>query len=492
MDESVSILKQTYSPSKNFSYRLPYQQLHMMWDIFNTLDDSHSGYIAKEDLGTALRAAGLIVSNGEIEDLIYENGLEEAKEISMDLYFIFVARYHRDQTIVDGKLVDGTYLQLPKLGKVMVLRVEDYEGDSKDPSSLRFNCVVIVEEGIGQRFKSEETAPAKVDIPWAQAKFSYSIQNWIRHHHDKNMHQLIAKFEYQEEELGNKTLKGAFLGMYTDITASSSEKKKIYEKNSFGKKRVDLFTGKPIVTRHQQFVAPDEIIRKKLCNVRSSEALSDAEYDKFCSALPTGEEVYVRDNTGAPSFSKDMEGVYDAVMQNFRSFMLAEDGDLDDIHDSMKEKERDSEGDAGQPGSPDDGIGMGGRSELSLSNQIIKMEAGLEKGVMTGLQAGLDGMGVGINIFNDKSGSGTGSDLSVFKDGADVASITDGASDDEVSSSDGEEVYDFGDGSDTSDILDDLIDGPKKNKNGGVYKNLLHDRSKDISKLVVKTDDGFS
>ena len=211
----------------------------MMWHIFNTLDDSHSGYIAKEDLGTAC-VLRLIVSNGEIEDLIYENGLEEAKEISMDLYFIFVARYHRDQTIVDGA-GDGTYLQLPKLGKVRVLRVEDYEGDFKDPSSLRFKCVVIVEEGIGQRFKSEENAPAMVDIPWAQAKFSYSIQNWIRHHHDKDMHQLIAKFEYQEEELGNKALKGAFLGLYTDITASSSEKKKIYEKNSFGKKKVDPY-----------------------------------------------------------------------------------------------------------------------------------------------------------------------------------------------------------------------------------------------------------
>ena len=45
-----------------------------------------------------------------------------------------------------------------------------------------------------------------------------------------------------------------------------------------------------------------------------------------------------------------MEGVYDAVMQNFRSFMLAEDGDLDDIHDFMKEKERDSEG---APASPE-------------------------------------------------------------------------------------------------------------------------------------------
>ena len=88
MDDTTTILEKSYHPSKNFSYRLPYKVLHMMWDIFNTLDEEHTGFIKKEYLSTALRAAGLIISNSQIEDIIYENKLEDAKEISMDLYFI--------------------------------------------------------------------------------------------------------------------------------------------------------------------------------------------------------------------------------------------------------------------------------------------------------------------------------------------------------------------------------------------------------------------
>ena len=281
---------------------------------------------------------------------------------------------------------------------------------------------------------------------------------------------------------GNKALKGAFLGLYTDITASSSEKKKIYEKNSFGKKKVDLLTGKPIVTRHQQFVAPDEIIRKKLCNVRSSEALSDAEYDKFCSALPTGEEVYVRDNTGGPSFSKDMEGVYDAVMQNFRSFMLAEDGDLDDIHDFMKEKEGDSEGGASQPGSPDDGIEMGGRSELSLSNQSSRWRRGRREDDRFAGRPQRHGSR-SKHLQRQERFRHRQRPIGIRRGGC--SEYHRRRVDDDFSSSTGRR-YDFGDGSETPDILNDTLDGPKKNKRRGVQESAAQ-QVEGYLQVVVKT-----
>ena len=159
----------------------------MMWDIFNTLDEEHTGFIKKEYLSTALRAAGLIISNSQIEDIIYENKLEDAKEISMDLYFILVARYYRDQSMIDGELVDGTYINLPRLGKVRVLNVDASYGDPEDPSSMGFSCQVLVEK-IDKHRKSENRRTQSVDIPWAQARYSHTIQEHIRHHSDQNMH----------------------------------------------------------------------------------------------------------------------------------------------------------------------------------------------------------------------------------------------------------------------------------------------------------------
>lgn len=503
MDDSMTILKKTYQPSKNYSYRLPYQNLHMMWDIFNTLDDSHSGFIAKEDLGTALRAAGLIISNGQIEDLIYENSLEEAKEISMDMYFILVARYHRDQTISDGKLVDGTFLYLPKVGKVRVVKVERCEGDPSEPNSMIFGCKIVVEEASGRRMEDRQQGGQVIEIPWVHAKYSRRIQEWIRHHDNKEFLQLIPHFEYQEDEMGNKAVKGAFLGMYTDITAGAGEKKKIYEKSSFGKIKMDPLTGKPVVKRHQQFVAPDDIIRKKLCDVRSAEALSDAEYDKFMSALPTGEDIYVRENPDGPSFSKDMEGVFDAVMETYHAFLLDEDEDLNgsDADDDVgMEHERDSEMESPSRTRSDPPIPSS--TELSLSMRLKDLEKGVEKGVMSaiettekGLQAGLDGMGVGVDIFRSKSGSVSDSDLSDFKNqGSEIASITDGGDESSSTSENpssamdsayGEEREEHGDRDDVMDILD----SSRKEKRD-VYKNLLHDRSRAINKLVVRAD-GF-
>ena len=112
-------------------------------DILATLDEELVGPIKKSDLPVALRAAGMMIDDENMKDILYEYGLEEEERVTMDTYFIIVAKYKRDQTFLHGKLLDGTVLELPRLGPVKISEIFDHSGNPFDPPSMLFVCAVV-------------------------------------------------------------------------------------------------------------------------------------------------------------------------------------------------------------------------------------------------------------------------------------------------------------------------------------------------------------
>ena len=45
-----------------------------------------------------------MIDDENMKDILYEYGLEEEERVTMDTYFIIVAKYKRDQTFLHGKL----------------------------------------------------------------------------------------------------------------------------------------------------------------------------------------------------------------------------------------------------------------------------------------------------------------------------------------------------------------------------------------------------
>jgi hypothetical protein len=493
----TSILKRSFVPSKNFSFRLSYKHLHVMWNIFNTLDEGHSGFIAKDDLGTALRAAGLLISNSQIEDLKYENNMDDIEEVSMETYFILVARYFRDQSMLDGRPLDGTLVEVPVRGFVRVDRVLSYEGFIDTPSTLVFTCEFSATSPTsGVLKKSQES----IDISWKFARFSVVIQDWIRTHPDTDMHDLIKDFGNQADESVQKIAQGAFRGVYTDISDTTTEKKKIYATDAYGGVKKDPQTGQSVVKRHQQFVVPDEILKKKLTSPNVAEALTDAEYEKFMSRLPTGHDVFVRESVNSSRNSMDMEGVYEAVTAAYTRFAAGEDSkeeqadDIDGVGDNAA---------AAADTTLSGGIrGLGNMLNKAGGNVAGAAVHGVQDGLLgviketgRGLQAGLDTVGMEVDIDalgilkDDDSNDFISPDSMdpAFRADNDVPSVSDGAtrssSSSDNSSSTGEDfdddALDLGDGG--GDILNNLQSTSK-----GRTMSLLQDPKKGLASAAAK------
>ena len=189
-----------------------------------------------------------------------------------------------------------------------------------------------------------------------------------------------------------------------------------------------------VIRRSQQFIVPDDILKKKLCNSNMGESLSDAEYDEFMALLPLGDDIYVREFQDGPSTSKDMEGVLEEVIKTCKSFAQdGVDGDDDGNYDE------DSDDDAKGTENKDTLEGflrhlgeneLVSEAERALEGVEEEMERDLRDakqrvfksfvGAGKGLQAGLDAVGLQVDIdalgiLNDKiEGSDMGSADSDF------------------------------------------------------------------------------
>ena len=100
-------LKKTnkFVPSKNYNFRCSEAQIKLFKRIFDLYDDDHDGKIDPKFLGLALRAAGAIVTNSQVEKILTGHDPQKLN-IPIDLsdYFVFIARILRDQDNVKSML----------------------------------------------------------------------------------------------------------------------------------------------------------------------------------------------------------------------------------------------------------------------------------------------------------------------------------------------------------------------------------------------------
>lgn len=483
-----------FTPSKNWDYRLPYRELLHLRDIHETLDEELVGTIKKSDLPVALRAAGMMIDDENMKDILYEYGLEEEERVTMDTYFIIVAKYKRDQTFLHGKLLDGTVLELPRLGPVKISEIFDHSGNPFDPPSMLFVCAVVRQTHTQYQDLEESM---EYNMPWEFARLSFKVKEYLQERvnvpmsdDDINLAALFPLMSTPWEEKAKKTLRGAFLGIYTDVNPSSNLKR-LYEYDSSGNKVKNPAYVKPdeddpeyeekknkeyITKRIQQFIVPDDILRKKLCNPHVGQPLSDVEYEEFLALLPHDDEIFVREHQDAPSNSKDMEGVLDTVTQICRNFAFGEDGNPDGDDSDDGEDEGGNEG--GLLGHFGNEVGREGLNFLRGTKQglaDVEHEMGRDlqeagKTAMKGfvgagnaLQAGLNSAGLQVNIdalgiLNEKKrqeASDMGSEDSEFVDSHNskdseslsVLEADEFSSTGEISTNDESltSVYDFGD-----------------------------------------------
>lgn len=86
-----------FKPSANFNYRLSKKQIFKMKQIFDVYDDDCDGIIDIEHLGVAMRAAGMLISDSDIEltkKQLVEQGV--IGKIEMSQFFLLMARKFRD------------------------------------------------------------------------------------------------------------------------------------------------------------------------------------------------------------------------------------------------------------------------------------------------------------------------------------------------------------------------------------------------------------
>ncbi len=428
--------------SKNWDYRLPYRELVHLRDIHEALDEDFFGTIKKDDLAVALRAAGMMISNEKLKDIIYEFGLEEEERVTMEKFFIIVANYKRDQTLMHGDLLDGTVLELPRVGVVKIDEVYDHSGNPFDPPSMLFMCRVIKQD-TGQFQAVDKTTEYRVS--WEFARVSLKVREYLHKivdsglsRSDRDLAALLPHLSTPSEEKAQKALRGAFLGVYTDVNPPSNLKK-IYALDNSGKKIKNPDYVEPdeddpnysekkskefLIRRIQQFIVPDEILKKKLCNSNMGEPLTDAEYDEFISLLPPDDEICVREHPDGPSTSKDMEGVLSEVNSIYRNFAYSgeEVNDIDNDDDDDDDDDRNGRDFFGESKKAlartregFEGIEEEVEQDLrKAGHEVFKGFVGAGKS----LQAGLDAVGLEVDI--DALGI-----LDDRKEGSDMGSAAD-------------------------------------------------------------------
>jgi len=88
-----------FKPSRNFNFRLSKKQIFKLKQVFDAHDDDYDGVMETKYLGVAMRAAGLLISNKEIEDTIVALELENPAlvgKIELSRFFILMALKFRD------------------------------------------------------------------------------------------------------------------------------------------------------------------------------------------------------------------------------------------------------------------------------------------------------------------------------------------------------------------------------------------------------------
>ena len=97
--------KNKFVSSKNYNFRCSEAQIKLFKRIFDLYDDDHDGKIDPKFLGLALRAAGAIITNKQIDKILSEHDPQKLNiQIDLSDYFVFMARILRDQENITSVL----------------------------------------------------------------------------------------------------------------------------------------------------------------------------------------------------------------------------------------------------------------------------------------------------------------------------------------------------------------------------------------------------
>ena len=131
-----------------------------------------------------------------------------------------------------------------------ISEIFDHSGNPFDPPSMLFVCAVVRQTHTQYQDLEESM---EYNMPWEFARLSLKVKEYLQERvnvpmsdDDINLAALFPLMSTPWEEKAKKTLRGAFLGIYTDVNPPSNLKR-LYEYDSSGNK-----------VKNPAYVKPDE------------------------------------------------------------------------------------------------------------------------------------------------------------------------------------------------------------------------------------------